>query len=332
MNFDDRRHRRTPSRLLMAALATAAMASIAAPASAHATLEFKTATVGAPYKAVLRVPHGCDGSATTGVSVKIPEGVIGVKPMPKPGWTLETRKGQYEKSYRYYHGSMVSDGVVEVRWSGGKLADEHYDEFVFQSFMSDGLDVAKSVYFPVEQACETGKVAWSQIPAPGQDAHDLKAPAPAVTLVASKTGTQFKAGDLVIETPWARATPGGAKVGGGYLKITNKGTAPDKLIGGSLLRAGSVEVHEMAMENNVMKMRRLEGLEIKPGQTIELKPGGYHLMFMQLKEGLKAGETVKGTLVFEKAGSVAVEFRVAPIGAASPDAKMPGKSSGHAHH
>ena len=147
---------------------------------------------------------------------------------------------------------------------------------------------------------------------------------------------QIKAGDLVIEAPWTRATPGGAKVGGGYVKVTNSGKTADKLIGGSIPAAGTVEVHEMATVNNVMQMRRLDGLQIKPGQTIELKPGGYHLMFMQLKEGLVAGKTIQGTLVFEKAGTVNVEFLVAPIGAATRDAKAPAKapakSGGHAHH
>jgi copper(I)-binding protein len=128
----------------------------------------------------------------------------------------------------------------------------------------------------------------------------------------------YTIGQLVIEAPWARATPGGAQVGAGYLKITNKGTEPDRLVGGSLPISTSVEVHEMAMTDGVMKMRMLEkGLEIKPGQTVELKPGGYHLMFTGLREGLKEGKPVKGTLVFEKAGTVEVEYRVAPIGARS---------------
>jgi periplasmic copper chaperone A len=130
--------------------------------------------------------------------------------------------------------------------------------------------------------------------------------------IADKT---YKAGALVIEAPWARATPGGAKVGGAYLKITNTGTEPDHLIGGSLPAATSVEVHEMSMTDGVMKMRKLEkGLEIKPGQTVELKPGGYHVMFMGLRESLKQGQPLKGTLQFEKAGSVEVEYRVEPIG------------------
>jgi copper(I)-binding protein len=126
----------------------------------------------------------------------------------------------------------------------------------------------------------------------------------------------YKLGQLVIEAPWARATPAGAQVGGGYLKITNTGKEADRLIGGTLPVATSVEVHQMSMSDGVMKMRKMEqGLEIKPGQTVELRPGNYHLMFLGLREGLKQGQTIKGTLQFEKAGSIEVEFHVAPIGA-----------------
>jgi copper(I)-binding protein len=145
--------------------------------------------------------------------------------------------------------------------------------------------------------------------------------------VADKAATTFKIGTLVIEAPWIRATPGGAKVAGGYLKVTNTGKEADRLIGGSLPVAEDVEVHEMGMAGNVMKMRRLpDGLEIAPGQTVELKPGGNHLMFMGLSAGLKAGEPVKGTLVFQKAGTLEVEFAVAPIGAPA------NTGTGHTHH
>jgi periplasmic copper chaperone A len=134
----------------------------------------------------------------------------------------------------------------------------------------------------------------------------------------SAAAPSYKVGDLVIESPWARATPGGAQVAGGYLKITNTGREADRLIGGSLPVAAAVEVHEMAMADGVMKMRKLEnGLEIKPGQTIEFKPGSYHIMFTGLREGLKEGERIKGTLVFQRTGTVEVEYRVASIGAQS---------------
>src|SRR5690242_20859947 len=129
-----------------------------------------------------------------------------------------------------------------------------------------------------------------------------------------------KAGDLVISQAWGRATPGGAKTGGGYLTIQNKGTAPDKLIGASTDIAGKVEVHEMAMNDGVMKMRPLEnGLAIEPGKTVKLAPGGNHLMMMDLKNPLKQGEKLPVTLQFEKAGKVTVTLDVEGVGAKGPE-------------
>ena len=111
------------------AFAAALAVLVAAPAAAHVSLENKQASVGSYYKAVFAVPHGCAGSPTVKIRVQIPEGVIGVKPMPKAGWTLETVKGKYAAEYDF-HGNKLSEGVKEVAWSGGKLADDNYDEFV----------------------------------------------------------------------------------------------------------------------------------------------------------------------------------------------------------
>jgi copper(I)-binding protein len=128
----------------------------------------------------------------------------------------------------------------------------------------------------------------------------------------------YSAGSLEIVNPWARATPKGATVGGGFLTITNKGTEPDRLIGGSAAPVSRFEMHTTVTEDGVAKMRQVDGLEIKPGETVELKPGGMHLMLMGLKQPLQQGQTVKGTLVFEKAGTVAIEFTVQAIGAPAP--------------
>lgn len=126
----------------------------------------------------------------------------------------------------------------------------------------------------------------------------------------------YQLGALKIDHPWTRATPGGAKVAGGFMKITNTGTTPDRLIGGSLVSAGAFEIHEMRMDGDVMRMRRLEpGLLIPPGETVELRPGSFHVMFMQLSGGFKEGELINGTLVFEKAGTMDVKFKVEAIGA-----------------
>jgi periplasmic copper chaperone A len=138
-------------------------------------------------------------------------------------------------------------------------------------------------------------------------------------LAAAAGAEELKAGDLVITQAWSRATPGGAKVGGGYLTIENKGSTPDRLIGGSAEIASKVEVHEMAVNNGVMTMRLLDnGLTIEPGKTVKLAPGGYHLMLVDLKSPLKRGEKVPLTLEFEKAGKVKVVFDVEGIGAQAP--------------
>ena len=120
-----------------------------------------------------------------------------------------------------------------------------------------------------------------------------------------------KVGSLVISDPYIRATAPGAPTAGGYLTVVNNGSEADHLVGGSAGFAEKVEIHEMKMEGDIMKMRRLQqGLEIAPGQSVQLKPGGYHVMFIRLKEQLKDGETRKATLTFEKAGTVDVEFHV----------------------
>src|ERR1700716_2394767 len=139
---------------------------------------------------------------------------------------------------------------------------------------------------------------------------------------AASGAATFKLGDLTVTSPWTRATPGGAKIAGGYLKITNNGTTPDRFIGVKSDPSDRVEIHEMSMSDGVMKMRPLpSGLEIKPGETVELKSGGYHLMFMDLKQPLKQGDTFKATLQFEKAGSLDVNFSVNALGATGGNAQ-----------
>ena len=162
-------------------IAAAILAMTATGAFAHATFEKGEAQQGAGYKAVLRAPHGCNGEATLKVRIQIPEGVIAVKPMPKAGWTLETVKGPYEKEYDYF-GSKLTEGVKEVVWTG-ELLDEHYDEFVFSARITDAFAVGSMVYFPTVQECANGAERWIEIPAEGQDAHDLEGPAPGVKIV-----------------------------------------------------------------------------------------------------------------------------------------------------
>jgi uncharacterized protein YcnI/copper(I)-binding protein len=339
--------------IIAAVLTTLGTAGFHSAAFAHITLDKAETRANAPYRGVLKVPHGCDGQATQAIRVQIPEGVIGVKPMPKPGWTLEVKRGAYAKSYQS-HGKTVSEGAREIVWSGGSLPDDNYDEFTFVGFVTSDFASGDTIRFPTIQQCTGTEARWVEIPADGQSPHDLKTPAPAVRVVSDAAtvgqggtdhgkmnhdrmspdkmgamaapaadGGTYSIGDLKVTSPWTRATPGGAKIAGGYLTITNNGKQPDRLVSVTTGAADHAEIHEMSMTGGVMKMRPLEnGLTIKPGETVAMKSGGFHMMFMGLKQPLKEGETIKATLVFEKAGKLDVTFNVAGIGASQAPMQM----------
>ncbi|MER9330160.1 copper chaperone PCu(A)C [Mesorhizobium sp. M0488] len=138
--------------------------------------------------------------------------------------------------------------------------------------------------------------------------------------VQSAFAHEFKAGDLEIGHPWSRATPTGAKVAGGYFTITNKGSAPDRLVSISSDVSDKAELHEMGVKDGIMTMRPVAGgLEIPAGGKVAVAPGGYHLMFIGLKRQPKQGETFSATLTFEKAGPVSVDFAVEGMGGGTDD-------------
>jgi periplasmic copper chaperone A len=138
----------------------------------------------------------------------------------------------------------------------------------------------------------------------------------------------YDVGSIHISQPWSRATPKGASTGSGYMTITNKGTMPDKVSCVSSDASAQCQIHTMTMENGVMKMRPVEGgLEIAPGATVMLKPGGLHVMLLDLKHPLEPGQSVKATLKFDHAGTVDVEYPIAAIGAPAPGAADSGGGS-----
>ena len=144
-----------------------------ANAFAHVTLETPRAEAGSTYKAVLRVGHGCDGSATRELVVAIPPGVQGAQPMAKPGWRVEAERQKLAVPYSR-HGRTVSEDVATIRFSGGPLPDGVYDEFVVVVRLPQQ---AGELYWQVGQICEKGRIDWADLPQPGQSLHDLKAPA-----------------------------------------------------------------------------------------------------------------------------------------------------------
>jgi uncharacterized protein YcnI len=151
--------------------------TLIAPVMAHVTIETQETAAGATFKAVLRVPHGCAGEATTGIRVRMPEGFNNVKPMPKPGWELQTLSGDYAKAY-VSHGAEVTKGVVEISWSGGNLPDAYYDEFVFRGTVDGEIAADTVLYFPTIQNCGQAEEAWIDV----TGAVDADKPAPTVTV------------------------------------------------------------------------------------------------------------------------------------------------------
>lgn len=290
----------------------------AAQAFAHAAFVSGSAEQDSTVVAALQVPHGCDGGlATTEVQIKLPEGFISAKPQPKAGWELEIIKGEYQKAYKN-QGKEIKSGPVEIRWKGGNLPDEFYDTFAVQGKIS-GIEAGQDLPFKVTQLCgDKGKVSWDEVAAAGVDPHSLKSPAPIIRITAKAAQGSghdhsamdmdvVKAGGLEVSDGTTKAMLPGQPVGGGYVTIRNTGNGDDRLIGIESTAAGRAEIHEMAMVNDVMKMRKLDdGIIIPAGQTVELKPGGLHMMFFDVRKPFAEGDKVPVTLIFEKAGKVEI--------------------------
>jgi copper(I)-binding protein len=138
---------------------------------------------------------------------------------------------------------------------------------------------------------------------------------------ANAQAKDFDVGSIHISEPWARATPKGASSGAAYMTITNNGKTPDRVACVSSDVSAECQIHTMTMDNGVMMMRPVEGgLEIKPGESLTLRPGGFHMMLVNLKHPLEAGDTLTATLKFDSAGTIDVQYPIAAIGAAAPGA------------
>jgi uncharacterized protein YcnI len=143
-------------------------------AFAHITLETGSAEVGANYKAVFKVAHGCEGSSIKELVIQIPEGVVAAKPMPKAGWQLDIERSKLTAPLTR-HGKNISDAPSLIRWRGGVLPDAHYDEFVVVARLPEQPG---KLYWKVSQICEKGRIDWADIPETGKRASDYPSPAP----------------------------------------------------------------------------------------------------------------------------------------------------------
>lgn len=333
------------------------LAGLGSSALAHATLEQSQAIAGKTTKITLRVPHGCDGQATHTVRVALPDGFYAAKPMPKAGWSLKTETGAYAQPYNN-HGTVMTEGLRSVQWRDGHLEDGWYDEFILRGVVGPEVEAGSVLYFKAVQDCADGSVDWTDT----SGSHDVPNPAPGLVVVAGEShqshsghssghgsGHDSDHGDaghkdghdhnheaartvtvgaLEIKGGFARATLPNQPVGGGFFTVTNTGEADDRLLSVATDVSPRGEIHEMSMDDSVMKMRKLEdGLVIAAGETVVLKPGGYHLMFMELTQPLVKGEVLPVTLTFETAGAVVV-----PLAIKAPNARGSDNHSSHDGH
>lgn len=273
------------------ALAAALLASNHGAVLAHAMLMPESAMLGEETKVSFTVGH-CDGSPTTEVRVSVPPGFV-LSDVPElEGWSSETQEGS----------------GLQVLWRGGSISDDSFGEF----FIVGRAEQPGKLLFPLTQVCDGGGlVEWAE--APGSVDH------PAPVLMVAASGGAVSVGDIEVSGAFTRATLPKAPVGGGYLTITNRGDSDDRLVAASSPAAERVELHEMRMEGEVMKMaEREEGVELPAGEVVALAPGGLHIMFIGLAAPFVEGESVPVTLQFEKAGAVDVDLQVGPVGAAAP--------------
>lgn len=313
-------------------LCAALLASVSTvPAYAHTSFVNPTAEQESTIVAALQVPHGCDGGLpTTEVRIQLPEGFISAKPQPKAGWDIEIIKDYYNKSY-INHGTEVKSGPIEIRWTGGDLPDAYYDTFNVQGKIS-GVDAGTSLPFKVTQICgDKGTANWDEVAEKGQDQHSLNNPAPTIKIVAKHAMAEghdhdhaahdhgagehaadvMKSGDIELSGAIAKAMLPGQPVGGGTVTMKNDGASDDRLVSVVSPLAGRVEIHEMAMVNDVMKMRKMAaGIVIPAGKTVDMTSGDLHFMFYNVSKPFAEGDKVPVTLTFEKAGKVNVVMDV----------------------
>ena len=271
-------------------------------ASAHVTLPPGGAVAGSDYEAAFRVGHACkDAQATTGITVRLPDGFRLSDAQARKGWTL-------------------TSNPREVAWKAESpataLPTAERAEFVVRGKLTDQPG---PLYFKVLQTCDKGSADWAQLPGAGAD----KPAFPAARLDVLAPGVAA----VDVRDAWVRPTVPGQSGTGAFMKLNAPSGA--RLVGVSTPAAGVAEVHEMKMEGDTMRMREVKGgLPLPARQTVELKPSGYHVMLMDLKQPLPKGATVPMTLRFEDAKGVASTLAVqlpvgAPEGAAAP--------AGHVH-
>jgi hypothetical protein len=321
------RARRAPLANLSLALMLGFTTALPTTAWAGPTLETPTVPANSMQKVVIGIDRGCDGAATDRVSVALPDGLIAAQPMPKAGWSVATETASYDKAYDH-SGTPMTEGVRRIVWSEGALPTAFYDEFTVRVRVTD-LPEGTELPIRVTQGCGDAQVGWTEVAASGRDQNSLAHPAPLLTvgtaqasgaapkLAAADVPSVMTHGPITLSNVFARATPGGAKVGAAYFKIRNTGDSPMAL---STLRgdvAQRIELHSMELADGMMRMRPLDYILIPGGGTVSLKPGGDHVMMMGLSRPLIEGESFPLTLQFDTGLEINLTVPIGPVGAMS---------------
>jgi periplasmic copper chaperone A len=304
-------------------VAASALITCSAASFAHVSLETRLAQGGTDLRAVLVVGHGCAGSPTTAVSVQIPAGFSGTAPQTKSGWSVAVERNSLAQPASG-KAKTVSDEVTRVTWTAtGKefsVPDGKREKFELTGKLAA---TAGPLWFKVMQTCETGSNNWAQIPGQGISVAALKLPAALLEVTAGPV----VANPVQVSGAWVRSTVGGQKGTGAFMQL--KAARPMRLVGVTSPVAAVSEVHEMKMEGDVMKMRQVNALDLPAGVAVELKPGGYHLMLMDLKQPVLPGSTVPLTLRFQDAKGVESQLNV-NLTASTSAPGVGGKSMGKA--
>ena len=300
------------ARFALKSIAAGALLAGAGASFAHVTLPPGGAAAGSDYEAALRVGHACQGAAaTTGITVRLPQGFTFASAQPREGWTLASDPRQVE---------------WKAESPQAALADKAPAEFIVRGKLTSRPGV---LWFKVLQTCAradgtTLSADWAQVPVEGA-ADKPKFPAARLDVLAAGVAP------VDVQGAWVRQAVPGQSGTGAFMKLSAPSGA--RLVGASTPVAGNVEVHEMKLEDGIMRMRAVQGgLALPPRQTVELKPGGYHLMLTDLRQPIAQGNSVPLTLRFEDARGVksALSLHVpvgAPAGASADDAAM----AGHRH-
>jgi hypothetical protein len=271
--------------LMPRSLAVLALCLASAPAFAHVTLAEPNAAPGAHYVAQFRVGHGCDGKATTALTVTIPLGVTQVAPEAAPGWST----------------AIVREGsrVTAVTWKGGTLPGDKAGSFAVAMILPQS---GGQLAFPAMQMCGGAEEDWNEMPAASAA---LKHPAPLLTLAAAPAA----APGLRVVDGWFRALPGTLPAGG-YFTLRNGGAKAAVLTGAESPACGMLMLHKSENQGGMAAMDMVSSVAVPAGGGASFAPGGYHLMCMEPKPTLKPGASVKVTLLFQDGSRLAADFAV----------------------